>query len=242
LVLIDDERMVVVMNKAPDHLREWKSELLAGGNGHSADTATRLGEILARLHSRTFHDSRLTDRFGDIGPFIALRIDPFHRTIARKHPHLSIRLGQLADELITTPTCLVHGDFSPKNVLSAGSEVWLLDWEVAHLGVPTFDVAFLLAHLVCKTIHAPQFGDRYRECAQSFIASYQRDVREELRLDGSKVIDHTAAVILARADGKSPANYLTLSQRETTRTAATQWLTVPATKSDVIDQLWSDLP
>ena len=242
LVLVDDQRMVVVTKRAPDHLHEWKSELLAGGNDHSAETATRLGEILARLHSRTFHDSGLTDRFGDIEPFVALRIDPFHRTVARKHPRLSARLGQLADELITTPTCLVHGDFSPKNVLSAGSEVWLLDWEVAHLGLPAFDVSFLLAHLVCKTIHAPHFRDRYRECAESFIAAYEGDVREELQLDGSAVCDHTAAVVLARADGKSPADYLTLEQRETARTLATQLLSAPSAKSDVINQLWSGLP
>lgn len=242
LVFVDEVEMVVVTERAPDHLREWKSELMGGGRDHSVDTAAKLGEILARLHSCTFHDSSLKAQFGDIEPFVALRTDPFHHTVAGKYPELSARLGQLAEELVTTPTCLVHGDFSPKNVLSSGSEVWVLDWEVAHLGLPTFDVAFLLAHLICKTIHSPRFHRRYRECAESFVASYQRGVRVELRLDGPKVVGHTAAIVLARADGKSPAGYLTAAQRDTVRDVATQWIAKASSPSDFVDYLWSALP
>ena len=47
---------------------------------------------------------------------------------------------------------LVHGDFSPKNILADGGDVVLLDCEVAHWGDPRFDLAFCLSHLSLKAM------------------------------------------------------------------------------------------
>ena len=39
---------------------------------------------------------------------------------------------------------LVHGDYSPKNLLTDGSSLMVIDWECVHYGNPAFDAAFLL--------------------------------------------------------------------------------------------------
>jgi aminoglycoside phosphotransferase (APT) family kinase protein len=241
VALVDADRFVLVEERAPRRFGDWRTELLGGGTQHSVLTAARLGEVLATLHSLTFGDATLHRDFGDIESFIALRIDPFHKTVAARLPDLAERLMELADQLIDCRICLVHGDFSPKNVLADGGSLWVIDWEVAHVGNPVFDVAFLLAHLVCKTAHAPQSAQLYRDCAQRFLTSYHNHIRGELRPDPSGLIQHTAAVVLARTDGKSPAAYLTSAQRDTARRAAIGWLTETPTGAEVIQQLWSGL-
>jgi aminoglycoside phosphotransferase (APT) family kinase protein len=241
VALVDADRFVLVEERAPRRFGDWRTELLGGGTQRSVLTAARLGEVLATLHCLTFGDATLFRDFGDIESFIALRIDPFHKTVAERLPDLAEGLMELADQLIDCRVCLVHGDFSPKNVLADGADLWVIDWEVAHVGNPIFDVAFLLAHLVCKTSHAPQSAERYRDCAQRFLTSYNNHIRGELRPDPSGLIQHTAAVVLARTDGKSPAAYLSAAQRDTARRPAVGWLTQPPTGAEVIQQLWRDL-
>jgi aminoglycoside phosphotransferase (APT) family kinase protein len=241
LALVDADRFVLVEERAPRRFGDWRTELLGGGTERSVLTAARLGEVLATLHCLTFVDATLWRDFGDIEPFIELRIDPFHKTVAARLPDLAERLMELADQLIDCRICLVHGDFSPKNVLTDGAELWVIDWEVAHVGNPILDVAFMLAHLVCKTAHGPQSAQRYRECAQRFLTSYNNHIRGELRPDPSAVAEHTAAVVLARTDGKSPAAYLSSAQRYTARRAAIGWLTEISTSADVVEHLWRDL-
>lgn len=238
---VDQDRLILVMQHAPPDLHDWKSELMAGGIEGSADTAARLGEILAALHAGTFGDPILASRFGDTESFVDLRIDPFHRAVARRLPDLAGPLGALAAELTEHPQCLVHGDYSPKNVLASGPTAWVIDWEVAHFGNPVFDLAFMLAHLMCKTAHAPRHRAVYRGCAQNFLTAYNRDVPGALKPDPFGLVRHTAAVVLARTDGKSPAAYLEPPQREAAQRAAIELLNARSIDSDVVQQLWSVL-
>ncbi len=43
------------------------------------------------------------------------------------------------------PDCAIHGDVGAGNILVAGAEVTLLDWDEARVDVPWFDFAFLPA-------------------------------------------------------------------------------------------------
>lgn len=40
--------------------------------------------------------------------------------------------------MTSTKSCLVHGDYSPKNILVGATGVWVVDFEVAHFGDPVF--------------------------------------------------------------------------------------------------------
>jgi aminoglycoside phosphotransferase (APT) family kinase protein len=72
------------------------------------------------------------------------------------------------------------GDFSPKNIMVGMDEqVYILDFEVTHVGNPVFDLAFLLAHLLCKLFRTnePLEEKMLTASAQRFIV-----LMKEIRL------------------------------------------------------------
>jgi aminoglycoside phosphotransferase (APT) family kinase protein len=210
---VDPDAHVMVMGHAPPSWRPWKEDLLDGRT--ELPVAQRLGALLAAWHTGTAHDPQVARRFGDRIAFVDLRIEPFYLATAHVHPDLAGAIGDLAESLLAAPVCLVHGDFSPKNVLTDGQAVWVLDWEVAHVGDPVFDVAFLLSHLLCKAIHT---DTDYRPVAAAFLAAYRS--AGPPAVDARLVTAHTACLVLARVDGKSPVDYLTAPQRSTARALA----------------------
>ena len=206
LIDLDRERFVLVMEEAPEGWRPWKALLLDG----VADPAVaqRLGELLRLLHTSTA-DVEL----GSAASFEAQRVDPYLRTVQRRHPTLANEIGAYVDRLLTTDVCIVHGDYSPKNVLVGDDGphggLWVIDWEIVHRGDPAFDVAFLLNHLLLKTIHRPAARSDYEACGAAFLDAYGQD------LDLGYVLGLVGCLMLARVDGKSPAEYLTERERGT---------------------------
>jgi tRNA A-37 threonylcarbamoyl transferase component Bud32 len=210
----DPERFVIVMSAAPEGWSEWRTSLLGGTIAVSA--ATTLGTVLGTWHATTRGDADLLAGFADLTMFLELRGDPYHRTVAARCPDLASAVTACLDELLAEQACLVHGDFSPKNVLTGGDDLWVLDFEVAHAGNPVFDVAFLLHHLVMKSVHLAArvegARERLQSCAQRFLDSYAAAGgwagAEE------SVVRQTGALLLARVHGKSPAAYLSRSDAE----------------------------
>jgi 5-methylthioribose kinase len=208
----DPEAFALVMEEAPADWRPWKSLLLEG----TADVhvAARLGELLAVLHSA---DADI----GSAESFEAQRVDPYLRTIQERHPAHAERVGAYIKRLLGTTRCVVHGDYSPKNVLVGDDGLWVIDWEVVHRGDPAFDLAFLLNHLALKAIHRPEGAARYEACSDAFLDAYGPvdDMRYVLGLVG--------CLMLARVDGKSPAEYLTEPERERARSHGIALLSDP---------------
>jgi hypothetical protein len=70
------------------------------------------------------------------------------------------RSGHKASErestLAKTRRALVHGDVSPKNILVGHRGPVILDAECAWYGVPAFDLAFCLTHLLLKSLVRPE--------------------------------------------------------------------------------------
>ena len=199
---LDRKTYTLVMEAASESWRPWKSLLLEG----EADPAMagRLGELLAVVHSA---DAEI----GSAASFEVQRVDPYLRTIQRRHPGLAGDIQRYIDRLEANRQCLVHGDYSPKNVLVGDGGLWVIDWEIVHRGDPAFDLAFLLNHLALKGIHRPAAREGYEACSETFLAAYGdvADLRYVLGLMG--------CLMLARVDGKSPAEYLTEPEREVAR-------------------------
>ena len=114
----------------------------------------------------------------------------------------------LVKELKSEKTTLVHGDFSPKNIMiSEEQDIYILDFEVTHTGNPVFDLAFLTAHLLCKFYRAQDSHNRglLRQTAQDFLKAY--DAESEIT-HAPSLAWHTALIALARVEGTSLVNYL----------------------------------
>jgi 5-methylthioribose kinase len=208
----DREAFALVVEEAPADWRPWKTSLLQGTVDQTV--ATRLGGLLSVLHSA---DADI----GSAESFEAQRIDPYLRTIQRRHPDLAETVGAYIDRLTATRQCVVHGDYSPKNVLVGDGGQWVIDWEVAHRGDPTFDLAFMLSHLLLKTIHRPQAREGYEECGNAFLDAYGPVA------DMTYLLGLAGCLMLARVDGKSPAEYLDEAGRERARATGIALLSDP---------------
>jgi tRNA A-37 threonylcarbamoyl transferase component Bud32 len=235
---VDEAAFTLTIERAPDSWRNWKDELLEGRA--DAAVAARLGHLLGAWHAATGDrdgdgDGDGMRRFDDPEAFEQLRVDPYYRTILARHPALAGPIGGCIERMAATKQCLVHGDYSPKNVLlgDAAGEVWVLDFEVAHLGDPAFDLAFLHNHLVLKALHRPQAKADYRRCSDAFREAYEPPTDEPY------VLAHLGCLLLARVDGKSPAEYLTPDERSTARKLAVDVLVNPPAD---FDDLWERLP
>ncbi|HSI79152.1 MAG TPA: phosphotransferase [Solirubrobacterales bacterium] len=218
---LDPRTRTLVIERAPRSWTNWRAELLAGRI--DPDVGARLGRVLSGWHRETERDPGLASAFVDKTSFVQLRIDPFHRAVAARHPDLADEVGAVIERLLSRRACLVHGDFSPKNVLCGPDGLWVLDWEVAHVGDPIFDLAYLICHLTLKAVHRRADAPRYRETARCFLDAYgPRPADDEI------LAANVACLLLARVDGKSPADYLTAGERDRVRALGRGMLREPS--------------
>ena len=196
----------------PAEWRPWKAELMAGRV--NVGCAARLGALLATVARRATEQPELAAAFANQALFDALRIDPFFRHLSGRHPAIAAVIDTLEHDHRT----LVHGDYSPKNVLvNAAGEVRVLDAECATWGSPGFDAGYLLAHLLLKHLHtgnaallaaATAFWNAYASVAAPLFADLERCTLLTL-----------AGMLLARVDGKSPVEYLSATEQAAARQA-----------------------
>jgi 5-methylthioribose kinase len=211
---VDERAYVIVIERAPTDWTPWKQQLFDGSA--TGEAAYTLGETLGIWHRSTTTDEALRRPFIDVETFIQLRVEPYYITVADRHEKLAAPIKELIETMDRRRLCFVHGDFSPKNVLVGRSGLWVLDFEVAHVGDPVFDVAFMLHHLTLKAIHTGAV-DRIVPLAQAFRRGY-RDAEGGSAFDDLDYLAaHIGCLLLGRVDGKSPAEYLTPAGRDTTR-------------------------
>jgi 5-methylthioribose kinase len=229
------------MTAAPVGHKTWKELLLSG----EADPtiASACGKLLGTLHAGSWRSPEIAARLDDRSFFDSLRLDPYYRRLAVVHPDLAPVLNKLVSDTYATRLSLVHGDFSPKNLLIFPDQIWLIDFEVGHFGDPAFDLGFFLTHLALKAIHAGERRDDYLNLIDAFWNSYQvalltAATPDELADLSRRSALHWAACMLARVDGKSPVDYLTLSEQLVVRRVAKDLLLQPVgTIAEVLRKL-----
>ncbi len=209
LIFEDRERHVLAMRAVPEPHANWKTLLLAGQVG--ADELRQFGQLLGAIHRNAkLAGSRLRETFADRTHFEALRLEPFYEYTADRIPEASGFLRGLAARTRAVTSTLVHGDYSPKNVLVHRGRLVLLDHEVIHWGDPMFDVGFALAHLLCKAHHVRARREAFAGAAILFWEHYQFATCQCLSAedDFARGARHALACLLARAAGRSPVDYL----------------------------------
>jgi 5-methylthioribose kinase len=209
---VDQDLFAYAMTAAEENFVPWKNAIL-GGSWHRTNPYSA-AMLLREVHAQSWHNNSFAERFKDRTFFNQLRLEPYYLASADAYPRLSTQLSDLVDQAWNERHALVHGDFSPKNMLVFGGRFMLIDFEVGHYGDPAFDLGFFLSHLVLKAIHLPHLKETMLETIKAFWLTYSLEIRrvitdvEYVQLE-SRTVQHLAGCLVARVHGKSPVDYLT---------------------------------
>ena len=218
LLFLDSRRFLYAMEAAPAGTADWKTRLLAGETNMA--TARQAGATLGLMARGTWRRPEFRERFSDAKAFDQLRTDPYYRTVAARHPRLRSSLADWIDVSSRRREAMVHGDWSPKNLLVGPEGILCIDFECAHYGDPSYDAGFMLNHLILKAFNRPELADRYLRLARvAFTWTLAMLPATALGWFEAASVRHLAFLMLARIDGKSPVEYLT---DETDREAVRQ--------------------
>jgi tRNA A-37 threonylcarbamoyl transferase component Bud32 len=214
LRFFDADNFLFAMEAAPESAEMWKKQLLRG----TIDFAIgeQVARALATVQNATAKDPAVRERFREVELFIQLRIDPYWRTIESRHPDLAAAIRSEIDRNLSTKLALVHGDYSPKNMLVDGDRLYILDFECAHFGDPGYDIAFVTNHLLLKAVKnkasAPAYLALMREMARTYFSLVEFADPGPLERNAVRTL---ALLFLARVDGKSPAEYIETPEDKT---------------------------
>jgi Ser/Thr protein kinase RdoA (MazF antagonist) len=207
VVHIDSENYLYIMTAAPPDSVMWKEALLDGRV--DMGLARQAGALLARMITSSQRDPAFETAFAERAVFDQLRIDPYYRTTAARHPDVRPVIEKLIEDSWQVRTAIVHGDYSPKNLLVQGNNIFLIDFEVVHWGDPAFDAGFLLNHLFLKAFHQPRLGQLYFSAVREFWRELRKGSEKAPLGDFENMTQrHLGALLLARIDGKSPVEYI----------------------------------
>jgi len=244
LVFEDRASHVIAMQAVPRPHENFKTRLL---DGRVNDEVIRqFALLLATVQSRaTERATEMASCFDDRSYFEALRLEPYYAYAATQVPAAAAFLDDLITATRGRRFTLVHGDYSPKNVLVHRGRLVLLDYEVIHFGDGAFDVGFGMAHLISKARHLSRFRQQFVRAAHLFWNTYEATVAPSvLRHDVPRLaVGHTLGCLLARAVGRSPLEYLTTAERTGQVEMVTRLMaSPPADMPEMINQCVEPLP
>lgn len=234
----DREHGYFVMEYLDSSFKNWKKQLLQAK--FEPATAKKAARLLADIHLYSKQNEKAGKRFNTTPNFKSLRIEPYLITTGNRHPELKELFHSEADRLENHREALVHGDFSPKNIMVKSGRIVLLDHEVAWFGDPAFDVAFLLNHLYLKMLlnadRVDRLPDLRRIVWDTYFDRIGRNRREGMESDVGRLL---LMLMLARVDGKSPVEYLGDAEQEVVRSFVHDLLPNGVYKQQDIYSKWS---
>lgn len=205
---------ILIMEAIPQPHQNYKELLLRQlpENSHTIGFARLLADIHLNSHQQ---QARLAELFSDSSFFENLRLEPYYRFSADRLPAAASFLRHLIDQTRLRKQTLVHGDYSPKNVLIYNQKLILLDHEVIHFGDPAFDVGFAMTHYLSKGHFRISCRDAFMDAARLFWKTYWHKTGSAIWADALErhCICHLLGCLLARVVGKSPLEYLDDKQR-----------------------------
>lgn len=228
LVFEDPEHHLLAMDVVSQPHANWKTVLLTQPVDH--EHVRQFGELLGSIH-RLGHDKHasLPPELADQSLFDSLRLEPYYGYTAKQVPAAAEFLTSLIDRTRGRQDTLVHGDFSPKNILIHQRRLVLLDHEVAHIGDPAFDVGFSLTHLLSKAHFRVDQRDALAQATNQYWQVYRQTLgavpwQDDLEV---RIVQHTLACLLARVEGRSPLEYFQDAHRARQRQAVIDLLPKP---------------
>jgi 5-methylthioribose kinase len=218
LLFEDTMENLLAMEAVPEPHQNWKQLLLSGEI--NLQFFGQFAKLLGSIHRESFiRSDDLAPIFSGKQFFRTLRLEPYYEYSAARAQPAAAFLEELVRWTLSRSDTLVHGDFSPKNVLVQNERLILLDHEVLHFGDPAFDIGFSLTHFLSKALHLPQKRQALLGAAQLYWRVYRDEVRGmpwNTHLD-LRAAQHTLASLLARVSGRSPLEYLNDEERRVQR-------------------------
>lgn len=238
LIFEDRKRHLLAMQFAATPHDNWKQSLLAGEI--HVEHARQFGELLASIHEGALvRGDEIEPVFNNRSFFETLRMEAYYEFAAHGVPAASCFIGDLLADTRRREITLVHGDYSPKNVLIHNNRLILLDHETLHWGDPMFDIGFSLTHFLSKANHLADRRDDLATMASTHWTAY-RDHANHLITEAEaeqRAVRHTLACLLARVHGRSPLEYLDLPERSRqTRVTLDLMARTPKTISQLVEQ------
>lgn len=220
-----------------DGFANWK-QLLLEREALTAH-AQRAGEVLGRLHRASWDDPAAREQFATLENFHALRIEPYLLTTARRVPAAAAHLAAETQRLATTKLALVHGDYSPKNILVSTDRLVVLDAEVGWFGDPAFDPAFMLNHLHLKALLHHRHPAPLLALVPAFWSAYSASLgpHADPALE-ARTVRLLLCLMLARVHGKSPAEYLTPAHQAFVTAFVLDYLPCPPVNLPLLTDAW----
>ena len=209
LVFLDDKNHILAMKAVPQPHKNWKTLLLDGELVQ--DHIHQFARLLATMHRGAIDDQKeAVEDFADRSFFRSLRLEPYYAYTAEQVAAAKEFLQQLIADTLQRNDTIVHGDYSPKNILVHAGNLVILDHEAMHWGDPAFDIGFSLTHLLSKANHLAHLRKQFAEAAHEYWKIYRRRLGQVPWLHGfeERCVKHTLACLLARVNGRSPLEYL----------------------------------
>jgi 5-methylthioribose kinase len=228
----DRENYLYAMTAAPGGHQTWRELLFTVPDDIHLQLARASAALLAAIHADSWRSPTMAVPFDDRTYFDQLRLDPYYRQIARVHADRADAIERLIRSGEVNRLSLVHGDFSPKNLLVWPGHMMLIDYEVGHYGDPAFDLGFFFTHLVLKSIWSGERRAEYLTILREFWREYRLRLSQaveshELAALEQRAVLNLAGCMLARVDGKSPVDYLSADQQAMVRHLSRRWLVQP---------------
>lgn len=218
LIFRDDANHLLAMAAVPEPHENWKAVLLDGRV--EADHVRQFGQLIGQIHRRSAEQAgEVAPLFDDRSFFASLRLEPYYAYTAAQVPEAAGFLDDLIFATRSRRFTLVHGDYSPKNVLVHDGRLVLLDHEVIHWGDGAFDLGFGLAHLLSKAHHLLPHRSAFKQAANDFWSSYRHaaGTASWARDLEPWAVRHALGCLLARVAGRSTLEYLDDAERDRQR-------------------------
>lgn len=242
-VFEDREHYLLAMYAVPEPHENWKVMLLDGRLRF--DHIDAFARLLADIHDDGYHHrEEVAGDLGDLSFFEALRLEPYYTFTAREVERASAFLHDLIERTRRRRLTLVHGDYSPKNILITDQNLVLLDHEVIHVGDPAFDLGFSMTHLLSKAHHVRSRRSGFVDAAKRYWNRYYEAVREAewSRQLESHAVAHTLGCLLARVAGKSRLEYMSDLERKRQQTSVLELIeNRPTTMPDLIERFHHEI-
>jgi 5-methylthioribose kinase len=232
----DDDAYILAMRAVPNPHRVWKSLLMEGDV--LIPHVDQFGVLLASVHRRSGERlEELLEVFGDRSYYETLRLEPYYRYTAHQVPESAHFYAGLIDETLGERVALVHGDYSPKNILVHADTLVLIDHEVVHVGDPAFDAGFALTHLLSKANARPSLRGTLVAAASRFWQRYEAGLEDVSWLGPSfeaRAVRHALGCLLARVAGRSPLEYVDAKARRRQHDAVVRLMDAPPSTVEVL--------